>query len=190
MGLQGPAGVGGYTGPVGATGPVGPPGPQGLMGYVGPTGPQGNPGPAIVTYAVYGSSSSSPYSLTTSPAYLNTSPTPPALALPAAGTYLLFARVRFDANALTWSSGQRTVTFYLYDATNLVTIPNSTRGLQINPGDFGGGFSLTLPKGELPGVVYVINAPATIQLWGSQNSAVTSGTIDTIEADIIGLKIA
>jgi hypothetical protein len=149
------------------------------LGQTGSTGPQGT----IVVYSAYGSGT--PYAVTNTAALLNLGTTPPSVALPAAGTYLIFGRLRFDGSS--FDAGTSTIlTTYVYDSGTSSIVPNTSRLFQFQTGTFTG----TLAEIATPVVSYTVSAGTTVQLWGGLNSAEISGSLLCEEADIVALKIA
>ncbi|HUD83431.1 MAG TPA: hypothetical protein VMQ67_08000 [Candidatus Saccharimonadales bacterium] len=148
------------------------------LGQTGSTGPQGT----IAVYSAYGSGTA--YSLTTSAALLNLGTTPPSVALPAAGTYLIFGRIRLDGASATVTS--QTTTTYVYDSGASAIVPNSERTFAFMPVTTTSG---TFAEITTPPVAYAISAPTTVQLWGFLSGALGAGAVNCIEADIVAVKI-
>ena len=167
-------------------GPVGLPGADGAAGATGPQGPAAS----LATHSVYGSSSIATYQLASASvlaaaALLNLNPTPPSVVLADAGTYLLFARARFDGAGLTLTT--QTLTVYLYDTGVPGVIANTTRKVVVPALS---AVTCTVAEVVLPAVAYVAAAGATIQLWGVMSAVTGAGTIACVEADILAIKIA
>lgn len=115
---------------------------------------------------------------------LSLSPTPPQLTL-SAGTFLIFARARFDGSGLTLTT--QTLTTYLYDTVAAAAIANTTRVVAFKPQT-----TLTGTCAEIvtPVVACVVTGGAVIQLWGVMSALTGAGTIVAVEADIIAVQIA
>lgn len=146
-------------------------------------GPAGAPGPTIGTTAAYGIGTA--YTLTASAALLNLGTTPPQVTLAQAGTFLLFARMRFDGVAASLTT--QTLTTYLYDLSQSSPVPNTTRVFDFTPQTAVSG---TLAEVLVPIVAYVATAGATIQVWGGLSGLPSGGSIKCVEADIIAVQIA
>jgi hypothetical protein len=128
------------------------------------------------------------------PLLLNIGTNPPTLTLSSPGTYLLFARARFDYNAFLINSA-RTITMKLKRTNNTpvdLTFPNGVLA-QVNFKTPASG-TLTQTFGELtiPPLPYVAGAGLTdiIQLVGYVDLAWTSGTMDVTEASLVAVRIA
>ena len=147
-------------------------------------GPAGAPGPTIGTTSVYGSGTA--YTMKVTPAMLSLGTTPPSLILAQAGTYLIFARARFDAVSATMTT--QTLTTKLTCINNTVAdLANTTRVFDFLPIINTSG---TVAEILVPVTAYVATAGDTIQMWGSLSGATGAGTITCVEADIIAVQIA
>lgn len=172
------------------------PGPQGFQGAPGTDGATGQAGPAgpaqvINSYPGYGSSSNATFPLPNpTAALLALSPFVAQVVLPAAGTYLLFGRARFDASAGTTLTTQL-LTTYLWDTSVPGAVANTTRSVQL-----GNMSAITYPQtvAEIttPVVAHTVTAGTTIQIWGGLNAPVGAGggSIVCVDADIVAVKIA
>lgn len=127
------------------------------------------------------------YSLTNTQAALTFGTTSPSLTLTAAGTYLIFARVRLDYNAATFAAN-RTVTLKLRRTNN--TAADLTNGstaaltqiLTITTFTMGDYTWIPLP--------YVTtNTNDAIAIFGGLDTAPTAGSLDAVEAEIIAIRL-
>ncbi len=172
--------------PVNVPGPAGFDGLPGPQGPAGPAGPAGPPGPGgLTTYAVYGDATTAAYTLTATPALLNLSPVFPSVVLALAGTYLVFARARFDGVGASTTTQNLTTKLRCVNNT-IADVPNTTRVFDFIPGTTVTG---TLAEVVTPMVAYVAAAGDNLQLFGSLSGATGAGTITCTEADIFCMKI-
>lgn len=161
----------------------------GVAGAVGPTGPEGPAGAAgepaeIDEVEVFGSGSV--YSLTTTPALVNLGTTTPAVQLGDAGTYLIFARARFDLNGATFAA-VRTLTALIRNITAGADVTNSSAAQKV---PIVTTLTFTLP---LYFKVFTYESSVDnelLQLWASISVLPSAGTVDCAEADIVAIKIA
>lgn len=127
------------------------------------------------------------YSLTNAQAALTFGTTPPSLTLTAAGTYLIFARVRLDYNAATLAAS-RTVTLKLRRTNN--TAADLTNGsisalTQILT-------TTTFTMGDYSWMsAFYTTAVATdvIAVFGGMDTAPTAGSLDAVEAQIMAVRL-
>jgi hypothetical protein len=135
------------------------------------------------------------YSLTATAALLNMGTTPPTLTLTAPGTYLIFGRARFDWNSATLVTG-KTITMKLRRTNNTPadltfvggTIAQAAYKLPVGP---AGTLAYTAAAFEIPPTLYTtLLTTDIVQLWGSMDVIPSPGTVDTIEASLIALRIA
>lgn len=149
---------------------------------VSPGGIQG----ALTSLSVYASGSA--YSLTNTSALLDFGTTDPSLTITEAGTYLLFARVRYDYNAATFAA-VRTVTSKLRRTNNTAAdVSNSSASWKT---DIITTLTYTAVIHTLPVVSYTTaNTDDVIQLWGDVSTVPSAGSLDAVEASIVALKIA
>jgi hypothetical protein len=147
-------------------------------------GPAGAPGPQVGTTEIHAAGTA--YSLTATPALLTFGTTSPSLVLAQAGTYILFARVRYDTSAGTVTN--QTVTTKLHCANNTVAdVANTTTTLELPPQTTA---SYTAGIVTTPPTAYVASAGDNIQLWGSLSGALGAGNLNAVEADIMAIQIA
>lgn len=168
-------------------GPTGPSGTNGTNGTDGTNGTNGTNGTSWVssTIATYGSGTFTFTSFGSLNA-LALHPTPPSVVLPGAGTYLLFARVKFNgAGGCTFSSGQ-TLTTQIHSITNLTAVPNTTRVFAPVCTTLTG----TLAEITFPVVAYIATGSDVLALYASLSAASDAGTVTCTEADIIAVQIA
>jgi hypothetical protein len=107
------------------------------------------------------------------------------MSLGEAGRYLIMAIARFDAVAATFAAS-RTITCYIYNATNSATLSNSTKAV-LTP-------VITTATESLPHyiaqVIYTSAADnEVVQLWGSVSVIPSAGTLDCTEAQIVAIKL-
>lgn len=149
---------------------------------VSPSGTQ----PALSTLSVYAAGSA--YSLTATPALLNFGTTDPELTITSPGTWLIFARVRYDYTAATFAA-VRTVTSKLRRTNN--TAADLTNGSSSWKTDIITTLTYTAAIHVLPPVVYTTaNSDDVISIFGDVSVVPSAGTLDAIEAEIVALKIS
>lgn len=132
------------------------------------------------------------YVLTNSAAAINLGTTDPEITLSAAGTYLIFARVRLDYSACEFSSTQRTITIKTRRTNNTAADVTGSIAYFKTP-VYTGPPTLTSTAGivALPPVVYTTtNSDDVIAVYGSISSAPSSGNMEVVEADIQAIKIS
>ena len=151
---------------------------------VSPGGTQGT----LSNLSVYGSGTV--YTLTATPALLTLGTTTPSLTITAAGTYLLYATVRYDLAA--WKSTLMTLTTKLRRTNNTAADVTATSTGYAIVDTSAAAVTSTLAVFDLPVVQYVTtNSNDIIQLWGSLSAvASVSGTVTAVEASIVAVKIA
>lgn len=140
----------------------------------------------VTDQSVYASGSA--YSLTATSALLDFGTTDPSITLTTAGTYLLFARVRYDYNAATFAS-VRTVTTKIRRTNNSAAdVTNATGSWKTQ---IITTLTFTAALQNLPVVQYTTTTSGDIlQLWGSVNVVPSAGSLDAVEAEIVAVKIA
>jgi hypothetical protein len=128
------------------------------------------------------------YSLTNTSALLNLGTTPASLTITTAGTYLLFARVRYDYNGATFAA-VRTVTTKIRRTNNTAAdVTNATGAWKTQ---IITTLTFTAALQNLPVVQYTTaTAGDILQLWGSVNTVPSAGSLDAVEAEIVAVKIA
>lgn len=147
--------------------------------------PGGAPG-SVSTLSVYGAGSA--YALTATSALLNLGTTPPSLTITAAGTYLIFARVRYDYLGATFAAS-RTVTTKLTRTNN--TPADLTNGTSAWLTDIITTLTYTAQFQVLPPITYTTaNTNDIIQLWGAVSVVPTAGSLSAVECEIVAIKIA
>lgn len=167
---------------LGQTGDVSPGATISAGAGVSPGGIQGS----FTSSSVYASGTA--YSLTASSALLNFGTTDPSLTLATAGTYLLFARVRYDYNGATFAA-VRTVTTKIRRTNNTAAdLTNATGAWKT---DIITTLTYTAALQNLPVVAYTTaTAGDVIELWGVVSVVPTAGSLDAVEAEIVAIKIA
>jgi hypothetical protein len=125
------------------------------------------------------------YSLTATPALLDFGTTDPQLTLTSAGTYMLFARVKYDYTGATFAA-RRTVTTKLRRTNN-------------TPADLADGsdaFSTEIITTQtyIAGIrqisaLYAATAGDVIEIWGDVSVVPSAGSIDASAAQIIAVRL-
>lgn len=147
-------------------------------------GPAGASGPQIGYTTAFGSGTV--YTMTASSALLNLGTTTPSVTLAQAGTYLLFARARFDGVGATLTT--QTLTTKIRRTNNTAAdVSNTTRVFDFVPSTTTSG---TMAEISLLAVPYVATAGDTLQLWGGLSGLPGAGSITCVEADIVAIQIA
>jgi len=170
---------------VGASGDVSPGASIAAGAGVSPGGLGATGSSSLTSYSVY--ADGSVYTLTATNVLLNFGTTDPSLTLTLAGTYLLFAKVRYDFVA--WAQVSHTISTNLHSTTTGDINDSSTDF--VLPDTSGGAVTSTAASISLPVVVYTALAGEVVQIWGSLNSVPGGGeTITAVEASIVALRIA
>lgn len=127
------------------------------------------------------------YQLTNTSALLNFGTTDPTLVLTSPGVYLLLARVRVDYTGATFAA-VRTGTLKLRRTNNTAAdIANSTVQYLT---DIITTLTYTLEVIDLPPIVYTTtNSDDSISIFGDISVVPTAGSLDTVEASIVAVKI-
>lgn len=162
-----------------------------VPGVQGPAGNPGATGPSFMssTYTAY--ASGTPAVLTSVMTALVLGSSSPSVTLGAAGTYLIFARARFDGAAVTTASYSTKISIQLYNTNNATgLLANSNRSFVLYNylSALGTG---TVAEMDIPLQVYVTaNAGDTIVMQGQLSAGLAQGTVSCAEADIVAVKIA
>lgn len=118
---------------------------------------------------------------------LNLGTVQPSIVLVDAGTYLLFARGKFNGASGGATTTTQILKMLIQCINNTVgPVANTTKTFNFIPGTTIVG---TLAELSILAVPYVATAGDNLQLFGSINAAVTN-TVECTEADIIAIKIA
>lgn len=127
------------------------------------------------------------YQLTATPALLNFGTTDPSLTLTSPGVYLLLARVRVDYTGATFAA-VRTGTLKIRRTNNTAAdIANSTIQFQT---EIITTLTYTLDVLTLPPIVYTTtNSNDVLEIWGDISVVPTAGSLDTVEASLVAVKI-
>lgn len=127
------------------------------------------------------------YQLTNTSALLNFGTTDPTLVLTSPGVYLLFGRVRVDYTGATFAA-VRTGTLKLRRTNNTAAdVANSSTQFLT---DIITTLTYTLDVIDLPPVVYTTtNSDDSLSIFGDISTVPTAGSIDTVEASIVAVKI-
>lgn len=128
------------------------------------------------------------YSLTTTPTALTFGTTSPALTINKAGTYLLLGRVNVKYNGATFAAS-RVVTLKLRRTNN--TAADLTNGTMTAATDIVTTKTFTFGTFELPPIVYTTaNLTDAITIFGDVAVAPTAGSLDTVEASIVAIRLS
>lgn len=149
---------------------------------VSPAGEWGLPAP-ISTHA-----SGTAYALTNTAAALDFGTTDPSITITAAGTYLLFARVRVDYTGATFAA-VRTGTLKLRRTNNTAAdITNGSVGFKT---DIITTLTYTLGDFTILAIPYTTaNSTDIITIFGDISVVPTAGTLDCVEANIVAVRIS
>lgn len=155
----------------------------GVAGNVGPSGPTGETGaagetPELLDYTDYNAPA---YTVTATPTQI----TGVSRILGVAGRYLIMARARFDANAATFAAA-RTITTYLYNASQSALIANSTKAVKTPVTTTE---TLTLPEYGACVVYTAATDNEVIQMLTSVSVIPSAGTLTVEEAEIVAIKL-
>lgn len=128
------------------------------------------------------------YQLTATSALLDFGTTDPTLTLTGTGTYILFARVRYDYTGATFAAS-RTVTTKIRRTNNSATdVTNGSVGwtTQIIT-----TLTFTAAIVTIGPVAYTTSGAGDIlQLWGDVSVVPSAGSLDAVEANLMAVKIA
>lgn len=127
------------------------------------------------------------YALTNTAAALDFGTTDPVLTLSAAGTYLITARVRLDYNGATFAANRFT-TLKLRRTNN--TAADLTNGSALAETVISvGALSYTFIDQTWQAVYTTSNADDAITIFGSIDTVPGAGSIDTVAASIIAVRL-
>ncbi len=127
------------------------------------------------------------YSLTNTQAALTFGTTSPSLTLNAAGTYLIFARVRLDYNGATFAAN-RTATLKLRRTNNtpadltsgsIAALTQIITTLSFTMGDYS----------WMPAFYTTANTNDAISIFGALDVVPTAGSLDAVEAQIMAIRL-
>jgi hypothetical protein len=149
------------------------------------TAARSNLGVGGASLTVYASGTA--YSLTAVSTALTFGTTSPALTISAVGTWLLLGRVRVDYNGATFAAA-RTLTLKWRRTNN--TAADLTNGTTTAKTSTVTTETSTFLDVELPPVIYVTtNTNDAITIFGDISVVPTAGSFDTVEAEVIAVKL-
>lgn len=125
------------------------------------------------------------YTLTNTPAEVNFGTTPLSITLPSAGTYLLFAAVRYDYVGTTYAANH-TLTQKIRDITAAGDVANSSAAIQLA---IVTTLNQTIDTLSAPVVTYVAAGANTLQVFASFDVAPGAGSVQAITGFIMAVKL-
>lgn len=148
--------------------------------------PAGVAAPGLSTLTVYGSGTA--YSLTNAQAQIVMGTISPALAITAAGTWLLLCRARLDYAGATFAA-VRTATLKIRRTNNTAAdVANSSAAFLT---EIITTKTFTAKAMEFPALVYVTaNNNDALEMWAGIDVVPSAGSLDVVEASIVAVRIA
>ena len=126
------------------------------------------------------------YALTATAAAVVFGTTSPTITLPAAGTYLIFARAKLDYAAATFAA-VRTATLKLTRTNNTpADLTGSSTGLATQ---ILTALTFTMPPALIMVLYTTSNANDAIALYGSLDVVPTAGNLNVTEASIVAIRL-
>lgn len=137
-----------------------------------------------VPYTVYAAGTA--YSLTTTPAALDFGTTDPAIVVAAPGTYMVTARVNLRYNAATFAAEQNATIKLRRTNNTAADIANMSTAIQTRIVTAATG---TLATTTMSGIYTTTNSNDSLTIFGDIAVAPGAGSLDTIEASIVLVRL-